>query len=197
LLDSDSDAGLLSFVDSDDLIGRVTIRLGTLFANTVYDSWFPLDDRNEADAVAAADAMATKVSAGAAPPNSGPQAEKKGAKRGAALRLRYSVTFTTERMRMFSYLSAMTSSAEPQHELAFDPPDFTVSTANYEHCARFAVLGRIQPGVYKWEALMGHIEELRSCKASLESCVASVERVLFWRPGVRLASLLTCVGFQL
>jgi hypothetical protein len=76
LVESDTHerAGLLShFFDSDDHIGRVVIRLGTLYESTVYDSWFALDDTQKARSAI----PDTKSAA------------------GAALRLRYSVTFTT------------------------------------------------------------------------------------------------------
>jgi len=175
LVESDTHerAGLLShFFDSDDHIGRVVIRLGTLYESTVYDSWFALNDIQKARSAI----PDTKSAA------------------GAALRLRYSVTFTTERHRMYSYLGT-SPSLEAEHELAFHASQRR--SVEYEQAARYALFGRTQIGVYKWETLMGHVEELTAGTKRLETCVACIERVIFWRPGSRLASLLTCIGFQL
>ena len=134
LMESDTHAGAVvsRHLETDDVLGRVTVRLGTLHARTTYDCWFPLGARHDDhraylpgrpyDA-----ASTTSLSAPAAATAAAGGSSVKGGGGGAspsapALRLRYRVTFTSERDRVLRYVRPLLvpgASPPPSHELAF------------------------------------------------------------------------------
>ena len=97
--DTHEQAGLIKHLDTDDVVGRVTIRLGALFERTVYDCWYSLGRHDYKDYI---------------PGGGGPSMPSE-----QSVRLRYSVSFRSMRTRMLGYLDAPLHGT-PLHEIAFD-----------------------------------------------------------------------------
>ena len=220
LMESDAHetAGLIRHFDNDDVLGRVTIRLGSLYASTVYDVWYPLGN-NSSEYKDYIPGNVAQVS----------RALEKGV---PAIRLRYSIHFHSYQKRTLGYLPPFRG-VTPMHEVVFDPE--CVHNADALRVgAKFALFGPAEPiGEYSWEVLMAHIEEIQLAYAlpyppprahlhhptptacppiypiptapalppaisytRVKLAVAQFENVLFWRPGYLLYSICLWVGAQ-
>ena len=121
----------------DDTIGRVAIQLGRLVGGCEYDSWFPLG-------LGAID-------------------EPNGSK--GHVRLRFSVTFKSERVRMLQYLQG----APPTHIVPLHKSSYRVN-------ARFAKRGQLASEAYDWDILMVYVDELKIVRRSQSEAPHSHER---------------------
>ena len=128
-------------VNSDDPIGRVAIQLSRLLSGHEYDCWHAL---------------------------SLSPLEKPDASLGC-VRLRYSVTFKSERQRILKY--------------ATSPPSFFVPLykASYRTSSQFAKRGLYVPEEYNWDVLMSYVDELRSAVQLLLRLYAALESIIYWR----------------
>ena len=143
-------------LNADDPIGRVAIQIGRLVSSTVYDCWFDL----------------------------GYSAITKPDGKLGSIRLRYSVTFKSERTRMLSYLRGNSVPIIPFYKEA------------YRANAMFAKRGQDVPGDYDWDVLMVYVNELKGLLRLAISLFAAVEDVLLWRTRQIPLSMAVCVGYQ-
>ena len=143
-------------VNADDPIGRVAIQLGRLTASTQYDCWFELGH-------------------GAI--------EKPNGKLGS-VRLRFSVTFKSERARMVRYLK--------QPAIPIIPFNKKI----YRKHALFAKYGKLALQAYDWDILMVYVDELKIVLKLAIGTLATLENILLWRTSYIPVSSATCVGFQ-
>ena len=106
LMESDTheEAGLVRHMDVDDVIGRLTVRLGTKYANTQYDSWYPLGLQRDPKSQASRHGSVFVGSPSRYTPS---------------VRIRYSFGFHTDRQRLLGYLEPPLRGT-PVHEIAFD-----------------------------------------------------------------------------
>ena len=143
-------------IDGDDPIGRIAIQLGRLTASTQYDCWFQLGY-------------------GAI--------EKPNGKLGS-VRLRFSVTFKSERRRILSYLK--------------DPPlpVIPLNKKRYRKIAAFAKHGKLADESYNWAVLMVYVDELKANLKSAISVLAGLESWLLWRKRYIPCSMASCVAYQ-
>lgn len=151
-------------IDQDDDIGRVVIELSALESNVVYDCWFEMLRKTY------------KHSRG---------------NRGY-LRLRYWVTFRSERERLMRYVL-------PKGIGPFDPvPPFLIpmKKAKYVHQARFALHGHKPSTEYNWNVLKSQITELQATLQGVSRAVGAVEALLFWRGWTAVLSFTCFVGIQ-
>ena len=152
-------------IDQDDDIGRVVIELSALESNVVYDCWYTLASKTY------------KRSRG---------------KRGY-IRIRYSVTFRSEKERMMRYLM-------PRGVGLFGaiPPYMIPMTRKlYARNARFAYFGKRPGNTYDWPVLKSYISEIKSTVNQLISMLDAVQDLLFWRGMTAILSLCVCIGVQL
>ena len=139
LMESDTheEAGLMRHLDGDDVLGRVTIRLSQLFARTQYDCWFAVTGKAE-DGYKAYVPYSHETTGRTADGN-------------PAIRLRYSVSFSSEKARMLAYLTPSSPPPlgnPPLHELAFA----SSSAKSHMGGAKFALFGPAEAyGEYNWD----------------------------------------------
>lgn len=209
MMESDSHAGFIGLrgLQRDDILGRATVRLGSLYQRTTYDCWLPLvstdtfqnrevdgDFRSYLPGRAAAkvgevvtDVLteAFDVTEKYHPPRA----------QAPAVRVRFSVTFASEQARMFGYIAPLPVVENPP---TYDVPFDDSNAASHYRGAKFALFGPVEPiGEYKWQVLMAHVEELRQVGVRCEEALIHFEQVLFWKPEVMHLSLFLFVGFQL
>ena len=146
------------FSDSDDHIGRVAISLGRLIGGSEYDCWFALGYGN---------------------------IDPQNAEEYGAVRLRFSVTFKSERARMLGYLGQ-----PPTHLVPF-------KRARHRRNAIFAKQGGVARHQYDWDVLMKYVDELKVVAKLAVMLVAAIENVLLWRCHAIGYSVVSFVGFQL
>lgn len=144
---------------ADDPIGRIAIQLCRLVAGCEYDCWFELGLGS---------------------------IEKPNGSLGC-IRVRFSVTFESERARMLNYVYGRTPSIHilPMHK------------RRYLKNASFAKRGALAKGKYDWDVLMFYVNELKDVARLVIRLLATVESILLWRgPWIR-HSISNCVGFQI
>lgn len=174
VVDSDTHftAGISRKFKSDDLIGRVAIHVGELYANTVYDCWFPLD-------VEANGRLLPVYTT-----------SKQNAARKPALRMRFSVVFDSDTTRVLSYLKP--ASAQPAHTLAIGGQKSNTFLEGAHH----ALFASHDPNQYDFDVFKAQCEEIKGILPVMLTAFAAFEEVLFWRPGAIHYSVGLCVGFQ-
>jgi len=144
-------------INADDPIGRVAIQLGRLVSGCEYDCWYELG-------------------LGAI--------ERPDGKLGR-LRVRVSVTFKSERVRVLAYVDS-------------PPPTFIVPfhKKKYRASANFAKRGLLANESYDWDVLQVYLEELKTTVKLLILFIAVAESILLWRCSVAHFSLANCLLFQ-
>ena len=196
--------GVMKYMRADDVIGRAVIRLGTLYARTEYDCWFPLDDTSPDSMLQRAyksiggglvdvfDDQSNDMARSTSSFRDG-RGKATDGKVEPAVRVRFSVNFDSFKARALGYLAPSPSI----HEIGF-----LTSGASQAKSARFACFGNNEIGEdglekVEWQTLMSYIAELKSVGARCEAALADFEYVLFWRSGYIHLSLALLIGFQL
>ena len=129
----------------DDILGRVTVRLGALYEGIVYDTWYPLSGPANEDYT----------------PGQGTSRTRAPQLRGPMLRVRYSIRFTSEKARMLGYLQPLPMKTPVMHELAFTSK---TSAKSHRDGARFALFGPTEPlGKYNWKVVHLGSHSARPC----------------------------------
>jgi len=142
---------------SDDAIGRVAVQLGRLVSGCEYDCWFQLG----LGAISAPDGSLGHV------------------------RLRFSLTFKSERMRMLAYIHTPPVHALPFHKAA------------KRKLARFSKHGKLASEKYDWDVLMSYVDEAHSVLQHIICLVAAVESIILWRRKWLLYSIGNLIGVQI
>ena len=144
-------------VNGDDPIGRVAIQLCRLLPGHEYDCWYPL-------ALGDLDKPDGKL---------------------GYVRLRYSVTFKSERKRILQYANG-------------SPPTFFLPLykPSYRTQAQFAKRGLLATDEYNWDVLMAYVDELRDAVQLLVQLFATLESIFLWRLPVVAYSASHFVLFQ-
>lgn len=139
----------------DQPIGRVAIALASLTSGVEYDSWHRL--------------TYSRID----PPD---------AKYGL-VRLRYSVTFVSERLRLLRYLAA-----RPMVHIV------PLHNRTYRRWAAFAQEGAREVDDWDCEVVNKRLAELRT---HLATVITGIESLLLWRRGARISAAVVSVLFQL
>lgn len=139
-------------------IGRVVVPLASITAGTIYDAWLPLHRSSD------------MLNLG----------------RMGHLRLRYSVTFSSEAKRMLMY--------------PLDSPrTFVLPFLDREalHMAKFTVRGFDADDIYSFDKLTDHVDEAKEHLQWLLGAREVARGILYWRWPHTMLSLLICIGVQL
>ena len=212
--DTHAQAGLLSrLFDADDCLGRLTIRLSALEADVAYDSWFPIatpdadddddDDDGGGGSGGGGGGVQARASMSAWTRSSSLEASAL-APGCAALRLRYSVHFTSARARFVGYLSA-----PPLHEIPFEAPpgaptQLRTGAETHFRAAKFACFHDEDLHGAKGASLLcdlrrlqARLTEVQAYGHAARSALLAFEDVLFWRCGTLHLSALLWLGGSL
>ena len=143
----------------DDDLGRVCLQLSDLIAGVCYDAWFPLQH----------------------------EVLRHHSTAYGRVRLRYSVTFHSERLRLLSYSLPTTI--------------FTVPLVHGRHATaiKYAHQGQAPSNTFSSADSRSYLRELRAVLqpgSPLCDALGAAADVLFWRRGWAVLSCIVCLGWQ-
>lgn len=206
MLESDTHktAGFHRRFTSDDIIGRVVIRIGELFAHTVYDCTWPQGwEPRSSTCTAYLHVHSTPerppastcvcMRAGWYPLDEHALPSTSGLAKVPALRLRFWVVFDSDVTRTLSYLKPRCE--QPTHQVPIKTA-LPIRSKSFHKGGKHALFDSHVPGKYKWRVLRSHIDEIQQVWPKVVEGLSAFELVLFWRPGSIYLSVTMLLGMQ-